>query len=362
LVILAIERGQRTSAIFGLAGPRVRTYISLQSHCKRDAGMKIMGVESVFYGAEDVDAATRFHEDWGLEVTDKGAAGSDFKLPDDTTVHIRSIDDTSLPPASVPGSTAREVIWGVEDNATLEAIGAELSTDREVTTDSGRGLHSHDNLGYRLGFRVSARKPEPVSLPETNTVWNAPRVNTRAELFSRSGVRQQRMFHVVYWAPGDTESHANFYMDRLGFKLTESVKGIGYFMRCGESHDHHNLFLEGTESNFGFQHLAYEVRDFEEILRCGTHMEEQGWTTQVGPGRHYFGSGLFWYFRNPAGGLAETGMDSDYISDDWTPLRHETVPKEASRPWVVRREEIGKAIGSGSWPQLIDGEVIAAAE
>ncbi|MDA1324335.1 MAG: VOC family protein [Proteobacteria bacterium] len=323
--------------------------------------MKIIGVESVVYGAEDVEQATRFHVDWGLELTDKGVAGSDFKLPDDTTVHIRAIDDSSLPPASVPGSTAREVIWGVEDKATLEAIGAELSSDREVTADAAGGLHSHDNLGYRLGFRISARKPKPVGLPDTNTVWNAPRVDTRAELFSRSGVRQQRMFHVVYWAPGDTEAHANFYMERLGFQLTESVKGIGFFMRCGGSHDHHNLFLEGHPKNVGFQHVAYEVQDFDEILRCGTHMEEQGWISQIGPGRHYFGSGLFWYFRNPAGGLSETGMDSDYISDDWKPLRHETIPPEASRPWIVRREEIGKAVGAGNWPQLMDGKIIPAA-
>ena len=323
--------------------------------------MKIIGVESVIYGVEDVAQSTRFHEDWGLELTNKGAAGSDFKLPDDTTVHIRAIDDSSLPPASVPGSTAREVIWGVEDKVTLEAIGAELSSDREVTADAAGGLHSHDNLGYRLGFKLSVRKPKPVGLPDTNTVWNAPRVDTRAALFSRPPVRQQRMFHVVYWAPGDTAAHANFYMNRLGFQLTESVKGIGFFMRCGGSHDHHNLFLEGTKSNFGFQHVAYEVQDFDEILRCGTHMEEQGWISQIGPGRHYFGSGLFWYFRNPAGGLSETGMDSDYISDDWTPLRHETIPPEASRPWIVRREEIGKAVGAGNWPQLIDGKIIPAA-
>ena len=323
--------------------------------------MNIIGVEAVIYGVEDIDAATRFHVDWGLELTDKSATGSDFKLPDDTTVHVRGIDDASLPPASVPGSTAREVIWGVEDKATLEAIGAELSSDREVTADADRGLHSYDKIGYRLGFKLSARKPKPAALSETNTVWNAPRIDTRAELFFRPPVRQQRMFHVVYWAPGDTEAHANFYMDRLGFQLTESVKGIGFFMRCGGSHDHHNLFLEGTASNYGFQHVAYEVQDFDEILRCGYHMEEQGWTTQIGPGRHYFGSGLFWYFKNPAGGLAETGMDSDFISEDWKPLKHETIPPEASRPWIIRREEAGKSVGWGNWPQLIDGKVLPAA-
>ena len=151
-------------------------------------------------------------------------------------------------------------------------------------------------------------------------------------------------------------------MDRLGFKLTESIKDLGFFMRCGASHDHHNLFLENRGNNFGFQHIAYQVQDFDEVLRCGTKMEDCGWTSNIGPGRHYFGSGWFWYFMNPAGGLAETGVDNDYIADDWVSLRHETIPENASRPWLIRREEEGLSVAHGSWPQLVNGETLAAAK
>ncbi len=323
--------------------------------------MNIVGVESLVYGSEDVDAAIRFHEDWGLELKDKSATGADFALPDRTTVHVRGIGDTALPPASVPGSTVREVIWGVEDAASLEAIGAELARDRDVTTGADGTLHSHDDLGYRIGFRLTARIAVPVSLPVTNTAGNAPRVNKRAEIFSRAGLRQQRIFHVVYWAPGDAESHSRFYLDRLGFQLTESIKGLGFFMRCSRSHDHHNLFLQNKGNNYGFQHVAYEIQDFDEVLRCGSHMEDQGWQSHYGPGRHYFGSGWFWYFENPAGGLAETGMDSDYITDGWKPIHHETVPEEAARPWVIRKQEANLSPGHGNWPQRVDGKVAAAA-
>jgi hypothetical protein len=40
--------------------------------------MNIVGLQSVTYGAEDVDAATRFQEDWGLELVENGTTGSDF--------------------------------------------------------------------------------------------------------------------------------------------------------------------------------------------------------------------------------------------------------------------------------------------
>ena len=118
-------------------------------------------------------------------------------------------------------------------------------------------------------------------------------------------------------------------------------------MRCGASNDHHNLFLENRDNNFGFQHLAYEVQDFDEVLRCGTNMEEKGWKSQLGPGRHYFGSGWFWYFWNPAWGMAETGVDSDFISSNWKTLNHKTIPEKASRPWMVLRDEIGIPVAEG---------------
>jgi len=324
--------------------------------------MNIVGLQSIIYGVEDVDLATRFQEDWGLELVEKGKTGSSFRLPDNTSVDIRSVGDENLPPPTVLGSTAREVIWGAADKDTLEAIGAELSKDRKITVDSEGGLHSHDDLGYRIGFRVTTRDVKPLTFPDSNTVGNASRVDQRADVFARRGpVKQQRMSHVVYWAPQAPAAAAEFYLNRLGFKLTESLLGKNFFMRCGGSNDHHNLFLENGGNKFGFQHAAYEVRDSDEVLKCGTYMEEKGWQSQLGPGRHYFGSGWFWYFWNPAGGLIETGFDSDFISADWEPLHHETIPPEAGRPWMVRRDEIGKSVAEGDWPQVVNGNVLPTA-
>ena len=72
--------------------------------------MNIIGLESVIYGADDIKKAIRFQEDWDLELIEKGNSGAKFKLPDNTTVQIFGSSDTTLPPASVIGPTAREVI------------------------------------------------------------------------------------------------------------------------------------------------------------------------------------------------------------------------------------------------------------
>ena len=58
--------------------------------------------------------------------------------------------------------------------------------------------------------------------------------------------------------------------------------------------------------------------------------------------------------------LAETGIDSDYINEQWTAINHETIPPEAARHWMIRREEIGLSVGHGEWPQWSEAAVSAA--
>jgi hypothetical protein len=155
--------------------------------------MNIVGVERIYYGAANVALATRFHKDYGLDCVDEGAEGADFRLLNNTSVHIRRADDGTLPPAKidwapVSDSTAREVIWGVDTRATLEAVGAELAKDRAVRADNEGLLHTVDDQGYHIGFMVTQRKAVKTTLPETNTVDNIGRLNRVADGSIRKSV------------------------------------------------------------------------------------------------------------------------------------------------------------------------------
>ena len=322
--------------------------------------MNVIGVEQLIYGSEDVAAATKYFEDWGLTLDAQSDRSADFSLPDQTTIHIRAIDAPALPPAVVPGSTVRECIWGVKDAASLKSIGEELSRDREVTEDADGVLHTVDEYGYHIGFRVARRNFAANALPDINTVGVPARRDTRAEGALKHRVKQLRISHVVFWAPGDTERAARFYIDRLGFRITETSKLLGYFLRAGLSHDHHNLFLHRGSDNYGFQHVAFEVRDLDEVMMCGNHMEEEGWTSHLGPGRHVMGSNSYWYFWSPAGGVTECSSDMDYITDDWEEKHHETVP-HGGVGWYARPSDAALRPGHGKWPQLSEALVKAPA-
>lgn len=314
--------------------------------------MNILGVERIYYGVADIDFAARFHTHWGLAKLDAARNGADFRLADGTTIHLRGALDNSLPAAKIDwadlnDSTAREIIWGVDNKATLEAIGAELAKDRDVKAGADGILRTSDDYGYALGFMVSQRKEHPLALPDTNTVGAHARRNRPADGTIRRPVAPSRIGHVVYWAPRDVPAAARFYQ-RLGFKITDDMTAGGLFMRCGGSCDHHSLLLQGGK-HVGFQHVAYEFRDFDEVMLLGNQVEAQGWKTNVGPLRHNVSSTCSWYFWNPAGGLSEAYSDMDCVDDDWVPrkFRPGEDPNFYGSSWNARPEH--KNTPPGQW-------------
>jgi catechol 2,3-dioxygenase-like lactoylglutathione lyase family enzyme len=305
--------------------------------------MNIIGIEKLYYGVQDMDAATRFHEDWGMERADAGKNGADFRMRNDTFVHLRRADDASLPALKVTwlphlsGSTMREVIWGVDNAQTLQSIGRELSKDRDVRQDGAGTLHVVDDAGLHVGFAVTQRKNVSLEPAPVNTVGTYGRLNKQAEGTKRRRVGPYRAGHIVYWMPGDLAKPVDFYIKRLGFRLTDDGPSMR-FMRCKGSSDHHSLLFQREGDYFGFQHVAYEYKDHDEVMMVGSHMEQQGWKTNTGPLRHNISSSFSWYVWNPAGGAAEAYSDMDCVGDDW--VVHYNDPKDPGFygvSWAITR-------------------------
>ena len=287
--------------------------------------MTIERIESLIYGVEDIEAGARYFGDWGLEQVARGKRDAVFRTQENQTIVLRQEDAGA-------GSTLRETVWGVDSKDALDAIGAELSKDREVTTDSDGGLHSHDETGFAIGFRPCDRTPASVSLPEVNLNGAGPRLNRPVDPDRRA--RPIRVGHVVFRIPkAGAEAASAFYLERLKFRLSDRAKDTGDFMRCEGSTDHHNLFLAHREDRAEFNHAAFEVTDFDELMLGGKHMESSGWTATTRPGRHIMGSNLFWYFANPCGGATEYFADMDRMDDDWEPRVWDTSPGYAM--WVM---------------------------
>ncbi len=109
-----------------------------------------------------------------------------------------------------------------------------------------------------------------------------------------------------------------FFLDGLGFKVSDSMKDIGAFIRC--STDHHDVLV--LQAPVGFlHHTSWEVDDIDEVGRGAAAMLEDHPERHIwGLGRHHAGSDFFWYLKDPAGNFSEYYSDVDCIVDDqlWT--------------------------------------------
>lgn len=276
--------------------------------------MNIIGPDALVFGVDDVDACERCFTDYGLKPMGNGR----FEALDGTSAVVRPGNDSSLPAPLPTRSMLRKTVYGVADQATLDAVAVELDKDREVRRLDDGTLECVDDLGFALGFQVTVRKTldlpgEPVNSPgappqrPANAIGADPDANPKPRTLS----------HVVYFVP-DPEKFEAFYADRLGFVTTDRFTGVGPFMRPAGTQEHHTLFCIRTPPFLqGCEHFTFHMGGPTELLQAGRRFAEKGYETFWGPGRHIFGSNWFWYFNSPLGCHIEYDADMDLHDDDW---------------------------------------------
>jgi catechol 2,3-dioxygenase-like lactoylglutathione lyase family enzyme len=278
--------------------------------------MSIEGIDRITYGVEDLAACRRFFLDWGLKLAREDGNGPEFESLNGCEVFVRRADDPSLPPAVEPGSTLREVIWGVESEADLTVL---------------RGVPAIDPNGIGLGFRVSRKRPVSVEGTPANVWGHAARIDTPSPVYDRA--EPVEVGHVVFFT--DKLAEMTSFYEKIGFHVSDRYPGRGVFLRCAARGGHHDLFLlQLPDGKRGLNHVAFTVRDLHEVIGGGLAMARNGWETQLGPGRHPISSALFWYFKSPAGGLAEYFADEDVLTENWQP-RDFTPSAEMFAEWAV---------------------------
>jgi catechol 2,3-dioxygenase-like lactoylglutathione lyase family enzyme len=305
----------------------------------------VTGIDAAVFGVLDLRAADRFLDDWGLSRRRSDRSGADFACVDRSEVLVRPLESPRLPPAIEPGSTLRELVWGVASRRALDAIGANLARDRSVTEDAG-ALHTTDDLGLGIAFRVTRRK----ALKARPGAFNAPgcvqRLDRPSPFYERA--LPQEISHVVLGVP-DIRAVEHFYCGRLGFRVSDHYVGRAVFLRAAPAGNHHHLFaLNSADRKPRFDHIAFKVRDIHEVIGGGQALAARGWTTHAGPGRHYPSSACFWYFKSPLGGAAEYAADEDMVTARWRPRRFAMRPENFSEWRFNAPEGLAGAAIAGS--------------
>ena len=223
----------------------------------------------------------------------------------------------------VPAPTRRLVELGVgaddpDDLARVaRALGAlgvpvERRPDAVVAIDVGTRV--------RVVVATAPRIASPAgAVPADNRPGRVDRPNRRADGVLRSApVRPRKLGHVVLGST-DLPASQRFFLQGIGFKVSDEVAGLAAFLRC--STDHHNLLVQAAPVPL-LHHTSWQVDDVDEIGRGAHALLAADPSRHVwGLGRHHIGSNFFWYLKDPAGNFSEYYADLDCILDDqlWKP-------------------------------------------
>jgi catechol 2,3-dioxygenase-like lactoylglutathione lyase family enzyme len=293
--------------------------------------MALIGIDAVVFGVPDMAEAKRFLDDWGVTqvtVTDDKLV---YKTRDGAEVIVRPIDASDLPAPIESGKTVREVVWGAASNAELEQTLSGLRSLQSFRIGTDGLSRVSDPNGMSLAFRVSKRTPLKVNPTQPNAPGSHQRVNERSPIYTQA--HPINIGHVVLFA-NDFAAMRAFYVEKLGFSISDEYPGHGVFMRCQRIGDHHNTFVLNRPGKPGINHVAFTVADIHEVIGGGIAMSKKGWKTEIGPGRHPISSAYFWYFENPLAAPLEYYADEDYCTEEWKPQNFERKP-ELFAEWAI---------------------------
>lgn len=289
--------------------------------------MSVLGIDQITYGADDLTLSRRFFEDWGLALVRNGPDELVFECLNGCRVVVAAKDKPDLPPAIEEGPTLREVVWGVETEVDLARYADAIRNAPDFVdgmVEGARRIGCADPNGLAVRLQVTRKRDVRVEGAEYNTWSRKGRIDQASPAYDRATPIE--VGHVVFFVK-DVAACERFYHESFGFEASDRYPARGAFMRCAPEGGHHDLFLlQRPDKYAGLNHVAFTVRDIHEVFGGGMHIARCGWDTQLGPGRHPVSSAYFWYFKNPAGALAEYYADEDELTAAWQPREFEPGP------------------------------------
>lgn len=121
-----------------------------------------------------------------------------------------------------------------------------------------------------------------------------------------------KLGHVAYRCH-DVQRVVKFYVETLGFRISDWRGDQFAFLRCAV--DHHTINFVSDEQQ-RLHHIAFEVKDYAEIHRACDHLARNDLRLVWGPGRHNIGHNVAIYHMNPDRIRVEIFAEMDQMKDE----------------------------------------------
>jgi catechol 2,3-dioxygenase-like lactoylglutathione lyase family enzyme len=268
---------------------------------------RVTEIRYVGYGVPDIALERAFYrDDWGLrEVAEENgmvylaAAGSDELY----SVRLRQSDQKRVDVIALAAASRADV----------DALFQRVTESGAKIVFEPRELQS---FGAGYGFRFFSPDGLPFEISS-----DVARGEAR-ELTKWEGI-PQKISHIVMHSP-DHKAATQFFIDVLGFKLSDWLGDFMSFLRCNEWH-HRVAFLPGPPC---LNHVAYDMLSVDDMMRGVGRLRERNIDIKWGPGRHTAGNNTFSYFVSPNGFAVEYTSELDQVDDaTWQPTVHVPGPQ-----------------------------------
>jgi len=253
---------------------------------------RVTGVRSIELGVRDIHQSAEFYTKvWALEPVAAEGDGMQFRATGGEH-HVLTIREQPKP-------ALLGVHFSASDRAAVDVLHAKAKGyGVKVAGDPG-ALDRAAGGGY--GFRFLTPDGLPMSI--SSDIVQHPDV-----VLDRS--RPTKISHVVLNS-ARTDDQVPFFIDVLGFKLSDSTQMME-FLRC--SADHHSIAIFRNNGP-SLNHVAYELPNIDGLMRGTGRLKQNGFDIAWGVGRHGPGSNVFSYFIEPNGFVAEYTTELDQLDD-----------------------------------------------
>jgi catechol 2,3-dioxygenase-like lactoylglutathione lyase family enzyme len=142
------------------------------------------------------------------------------------------------------------------------------------------------------------------------------------------GIAPMKLGHVAFIVP-DAKAVTDFYVEHLGFRVSDWMEDFFSFLRCNT--DHHAANFR-TGAKIFMHHIAFELKDWAHLgVACetlGLHKRPILW----GPLRHGIGHNIAIYHRDPDDHIVEFYTEMDQ-------MKNEELGYFDPRPWHEDRPQ-----------------------
>ncbi len=254
---------------------------------------RVTGLRSIEYGVPDIAATARFYETvWGLAPVAQQDGAHYFRATG-AEHHIVVLHER-------PTAGVEKVNFAADNRATVDSLHAKLA-GLGISVEGAPAAIDAPGGGYgfsfadRDGFRYAVSS-------DVAAHTDASMANDRPFKLSHVVLNSERV-----------DDQTDWFCDALGFRLSDKTERMN-FIRC--SPDHHSIAF-AKMGGASLNHTAFEVPDFDALMRGAGRVKQKGFTVDWGVGRHGPGNNIYTYFREPNGLVVEYTAEVEQVDDSY---------------------------------------------